>query len=171
MLGGLGQKVSSSSEPAGGQGLQRLLVLSSFRKVTEHPATTQVSIGLTLLPGREAFVVTYRWPGFMKEMFAHNFLRVRGFLSLPCVCMLSHSVLSNSLQPFGLHPTRLLHPCNPLDCIPPGFSVHGIFQARILEWVAISCSKSLPDPGTEPLSPVSPALQADSVPTEPSGES
>ena len=52
--------------------------------------------------------------------------------------------------------------CNPLDCIPPGFSVHGIFQARILEWVAISCSKSLPDPGTEPLSPVSPALQADS---------
>ena len=110
-LGVLGQKVSSSSEPAGGQGLQRLLVLSSFRKVTEHPATTQVSIGLTLLPGREAFVVTYRWPGFMK-MFAHNFLRVRGFLSLPCVCMLSHSVLSNSLQPFGLHPTRLLHPWN-----------------------------------------------------------
>ena len=28
--------------------------------------------------------------------------------------------------------------CNPLDCILPGFSVHGIFQARILEWVAIS---------------------------------
>ena len=56
----MGQKVSSSSEPAGGQGLQRLLVLSSFRKVTKHPATTQVSIGLTLLPGREAFVVTYK---------------------------------------------------------------------------------------------------------------
>ena len=26
---------------------------------------------------------------------------------------------------------------NPMDCIPPGSSVHGIFQARILEWVAI----------------------------------
>ena len=28
--------------------------------------------------------------------------------------------------------------CNPVDCSPPGSSVHGIFQARILEWVAIS---------------------------------
>ena len=28
--------------------------------------------------------------------------------------------------------------CNPMDCSPPGFSAHGIFQARILEWVAIS---------------------------------
>ena len=28
---------------------------------------------------------------------------------------------------------------NPLDCSPPGSSVHGISQARILEWVAISC--------------------------------
>ena len=30
---------------------------------------------------------------------------------------------------------------DPVDCIPPGSSVHGIFQARILEWVAISFSK------------------------------
>ena len=27
--------------------------------------------------------------------------------------------------------------CDPLDCSPPGFSVHGILHARILEWVAI----------------------------------
>ena len=34
--------------------------------------------------------------------------------------------------------------CNPMDCSLPGSSVHGIFQARILEWVAISFSiKSL----------------------------
>ena len=32
--------------------------------------------------------------------------------------------------------------CNPMDCSPPGSSVHGIFQARILEWVAISFSRS-----------------------------
>ena len=31
--------------------------------------------------------------------------------------------------------------CNPRDCSPPGFSVLGISQARILEWVAISFSK------------------------------
>ena len=30
--------------------------------------------------------------------------------------------------------------CNPMDCSPLGSSVHGIFQARILEWVAISYS-------------------------------
>ena len=31
--------------------------------------------------------------------------------------------------------------CDPMDCSPPGFSIHGIFQARILEWVAISFSR------------------------------
>ena len=31
--------------------------------------------------------------------------------------------------------------CNPMDCSPPGSSVHGIFQARVLEWVAISFSR------------------------------
>ena len=31
--------------------------------------------------------------------------------------------------------------CDPMDCSPPGSSVHGIFQARILEWVAISSSR------------------------------
>ena len=31
--------------------------------------------------------------------------------------------------------------CNPMDCSPPGSSVHGISQARILEWVAIPFSK------------------------------
>ena len=32
-------------------------------------------------------------------------------------------------------------PCNPIDCSTPGSSIHGIFQARILEWVAISFSR------------------------------
>ena len=31
--------------------------------------------------------------------------------------------------------------CNPMDCSPPGSSVHGILQARILEWAAISFSR------------------------------
>ena len=31
--------------------------------------------------------------------------------------------------------------CDPMDCSPPGSYVHGILQARILEWVAISFSK------------------------------
>ena len=32
--------------------------------------------------------------------------------------------------------------CNPMDCSLPGSSVHGIFQAKILEWVAIAFSRS-----------------------------
>ena len=40
-------------------------------------------------------------------------------------------------------------------------TVHGILQARILEWVAVLFSRDLPNPGIEPRSP---ALQAD--PTE-----
>ena len=40
-----------------------------------------------------------------------------------------------------------------MDFSPPGSSVHGISQARILEWVAISFS-DLPNPGIEPVSPV-----------------
>ena len=31
--------------------------------------------------------------------------------------------------------------CDPMDCSPLGFSAHGIFQAKILEWVAISSSR------------------------------
>ena len=36
--------------------------------------------------------------------------------------------------------------CNPMDCSLPGFSIHGIFQARVLEWVAISFSKGSSPP-------------------------
>ena len=84
------------------------------------------------------------------------------------------SVVSDSVRPHGLQPTRLLHPwdspgknsgvgchfllqymkvkseseatqscltlSNPMDCSLPGSSVHGIFQARVLEWGAIAFS-------------------------------
>ena len=40
--------------------------------------------------------------------------------------------------------------CDPMTCRLSVSSVHGIFQARVLEWVAISCSRDLPDPGIEP---------------------
>ena len=44
-----------------------------------------------------------------------------------CACAPSRSVMPNS--------------CDPTDCSPPDSSIHGILQARILEWVAISCSR------------------------------
>ena len=50
--------------------------------------------------------------------------------------------------------------CNLRDCSPPGSSVHGILQVRILEWVAILFSKDLSDPQIESRSLV---LQKDSL--------
>ena len=41
----------------------------------------------------------------------------------------------------GLVPKSCPTLCDPMDCSPPGSSVHGILQAGILEWVAISCSR------------------------------
>ena len=56
--------------------------------------------------------------------------------------VLSHSVVSDSRDP--------------MDCSPPGSSVHGISQARVLEWIAVSFSR------VSPGSAGSPTLQADS---------
>ena len=50
-----------------------------------------------------------------------------------------------------------------MDCGPPGSSVHGILQARILEWVAMPSFRGSSQPGIESRSL---ALQADSLPSE-----
>ena len=57
--------------------------------------------------------------------------------------------------------------CDPMDYSPPGSSVHGLLQARILEWVAILSPEVIPDSRTEPGFP---AFQADSLPSELSGK-
>ena len=57
--------------------------------------------------------------------------------------------------------------CNPMDCSTPGSCVHGILQARILHWVAIPFSRGYSRPRIEPGSP---ALQADSLPSESQGK-
>ena len=70
--------------------------------------------------------------------------------------------------------------CDPMDCSPPGSSVHGILQARILKWVAISFSRQeywsgyhsllkgdLPDLGIKPRFS---SLQADSLLPETPGK-
>ena len=54
-----------------------------------------------------------------------------------------------------------------MDCSLPGSSILGISQARILKWVAISFDRGSPNPEIEPGSP---ALQADSLLSEPPGK-
>ena len=92
-------------------------------------------------------------------------------------CCQVASVVSNSVRPHGLQPTRLLRPwdspgkntgvgchfllqckkvgsesevtqscltlSDPMDCSPPGSSIHGIFWATVLEWGAIAFSHKL----------------------------
>ena len=51
---------------------------------------------------------------------------------------------------------------------PMEYTIHGILQAKILEWVAFPFSRGVPKPG---IAPRFPTLQADSLPTESSGKS
>ena len=57
----------------------------------------------------------------------------------------SYILLPNYWSVTTLYTSYVLSPTlhEPMDCSPPGSSVHGISQARILEWVAISFSNNL----------------------------
>ena len=70
-----------------------------------------------------------------------------------CCAVVSRSVVSDS--------------GDPMDCSVPHSSVHGILQAGILESVALPSPGDLPNPGIEPGSP---AIQVNSLPTEPPGK-
>ena len=60
--------------------------------------------------------------------------------------------------------------CDPMDCNLPASSVHGISQARILEWIAITSSRGSSRPGTPTWVSWSPALAGRFFTTEPPGK-
>ena len=72
------------------------------------------------------------------------------------------------VRPKLLQPCQIL--CNPIDHSPPGSSVHGILQTRILEWVAMPSSRDLPDPGLESISLCLLHWHVGSLPLAPSGK-
>ena len=80
---------------------------------------------------------------FMSAQYIHHIL-IPGLditlASFVCVCVCVCVCVYSDAQSC---PTL----CEPMDCSPPGSSVHGILQARMLEWVAISSPGDLPDPG------------------------
>ena len=53
-----------------------------------------------------------------------------------CHCLLQWMKVKSESEVTQPCPTL----CDPMDCSPPASSVHGIFQARVLEWVAIAFS-------------------------------
>ena len=64
-------------------------------------------------------------------------------LPYPVIChfwrMQSYSLVRTNMPAQSISRVWLF--CDPMDCSPPGSSVHGILQARILEWVAMPFSK------------------------------
>ena len=73
-----------------------------------------------------------------------------------CACSCVHAQLLQSC------PTL----CDLTECSPQGSSIHRIFEARILEWVAMPSSWGPSLPRDQTASLASPALQADSLTTE-----
>ena len=103
----------------------------------------QMCLGKTSKTRREPWAKkfeNYIWkkPAFYNKILSLEPLSRRSITTeVTCLSFLeqakwkwSHSVVSDSLRP--------------VDCSPPSSSIHGILQARILEWVAISFSKSKP---------------------------
>ena len=96
---------------------------------------------ITIIPWRLSSACLLLWvsiqQGHMQVCAAAWFPKLNLLFGSSCIgeptFMLNCSVMSNS--------------CDPMDYSPPGFSVQGIFQARILEWAAISSSR-----GSSPLS-------------------
>ena len=99
-------------------------------------------------PQSKACGILARWPGIKFTSSS-----VEGVCVCVCVCV-------KVTQSF-------LTLCDPINCSPPGFSVHGILQARILEWVAMSSSKGSSQPRDRTQSPT---LQVDSLQSEPPGK-
>ena len=97
---------------------------------------------------------------------AHGFgaERLAGRLPPQMPSALGRKVLSSSMcaSHFSISVCSVAQSCptlyDPMDCSPRGFSVHEIFQAGILAWVACPPPGDLPNPGIEPMFPVSPAL-------------
>ena len=78
----------------------------------------------------------------------------------------SHEIKTNLLLGRKEVKVQVTQPCWTL-CDPMAYIVHGILQARILEWVAFPFSGDLPNPGIKPRSSI---LQADSLPAESQGK-
>ena len=77
---------------------------------------------------------------YMVQLFCPPIIGLFAFLSLSCVFFYILGI--NSLSDKWSEVTQLCPTlCDPMDCSLSGSSVHGIFQARVLEWITISFSR------------------------------
>ena len=106
------------------------------------------------------------WP------LSHVCINCLALQSLDFVILKIYDTSTYVNSPFALTVVKVKMPvaqscltlCDPVDCSPPGLSVHGILQARILEWVAIPLFRGSSWPRVKLGSP---ALQVNSLSSEP----
>ena len=88
-----------------------------------------------------------------------------------CVCVCVHVHMHTCVcECVCAHVLSCVSLCDPMGWCPLGFSIPGIFQARILEWIAISFSRDLHNRGILSRSLEFPALASRFFTTEPSGK-
>ena len=88
------------------------------------------------------------------------------FIPLPNIVLHPELCVGDSQLKDSLFLVKVAQLC-PTPCNPMEYRVHGILQAKVLEWVAFPSPEDLLNPRTEPRSPI---LQADSLPIEPQGK-
>ena len=96
------------------------------------------------------------------ESFSHFSAPAHGLLS----CLQRSLLAPCNFIKWFLTPAAAVNTCSDVH----SSSVHGIFQARTLEWLPCPPPGDRPNPGIEHLSPTSPALHADSLPIESPGK-
>jgi len=110
--------------------------MTSTDDVTENPESPiQVWPINILLQKKKA--IKWLSGGRSFQQCWNNWIFINKKLNLDLYFTPYTKIIWNSKVCAQSHPTL----CDPTDCSPPGFSVHGISQARILEWVAISSSR------------------------------
>ena len=102
-------------------GKKRKIVFSNVMIMLNHPHSHFLSI-----ENQQKAIYNQNWRDCLKISLSVTWIAVVASVS----CLWEYEVTQSC-------PTL----CDPTDCSLPGFSVHGIFQARVLEWVAISFSR------------------------------
>ena len=109
--------------------------LSFFEELNSVRFQEQAS-ELAMLLANSNHITTKVWDQITQVIM--QFLFLPNLCVCVCVCVPARVCM---------HAQSCLNLCDSMNCSPPGCSVHGTLQARVLEWVAISFSRGLPIQG------------------------
>ena len=98
--------------------------------------TVQIFIPTHSVQGRVHFSQDPCWHLFFVFLIITIWIGVRGYLT---VVLNGISLMINDIEHLCVHACLVL--CDPMDCSPPGSSLHGILQTRTLESIAMSSSR------------------------------